>query len=948
MTEEEHKKTHTHKKKAKESEEVSIDFSKITGIFKGKKKAKKEAKEETAEETKEVQEEVSLKDIDWRKALTFFQKYGWVLLLLIPMIIGLVFRMYPATLPITDQWATDSVHNYMKSQIEQQIVQQYPNLPAQNRQALIDSEFKKALDAQKDQIAQQIQYTSQQFKEQFRDDKGVPFWGDIDSYYWLRFAENYVDHGYTGDEMRDGQQWDNHMLAPIGTPTSNNFHTVVSAYLYKIVHVFNPDATVMGVMFYIPILFSILAIIPCFFIVRKVAGNWGAFFASFVLAVMPQFLSRTAGGIADTDAYNVFFPLLIMWLFLEAITAKQERNKYILGALSGFAVGVYSLVWHWWFVFDFILVAVGVFLIYLTILNRQQINKKQITHFWKEKVRVFAYTILIFMSSSLIFIGLFLRNLENVIAFIKQPFLFLSLNVAASPTLWPNVLTTVAELNDATIGQIISSLGGKLLFVIAIIGIIYLLLKKEEDRSKAFFSILVAVWFIGTMFMALKGMRFILLMIPAFSVAFGIGTGGIILLASDWLAKNLKVHKIVTSAVFVVIFLLVVGFSPLPPFCTHGLCAAGKSTAMNEIPMYNDAWHNALTKIKQNSQPTAIINSWWDFGHWFKWGADRAVTFDGASQGGELAHLIGYSLMTSNEEETVGILKLVDCGGLNVTDTITSITKNVHHTADIVHTIVTMDKDQAKEYLLGRGFSEADAEKTVSITHCAPPEDFFITSEDMVGKSGVWGHFGSWNFERAQIWNTLRFKPIEEAVTFMVKEFNYTDEQARNEYYEAQSMTDDSQANAWISPWPSYVSSGSCTLKEENKTLLCRNGLGNQVLEFEVDLENKTAVISNSRDRQYPRSLVYVEDGDLQEKVFEDNYFPYSLCIIPENGGYTSLVADPLLAKSMFTRLFYYQGIGSKYFELFDYQRSITGGKIYVWKVNWEGKAAENQESGTD
>ena len=33
-----------------------------------------------------------------------------------------------------------------------------------------------------------------------------------------------------------------------------------------------------------------------------------------------------------------------------------------------------------------------------------------------------------------------------------------------------------------------------------------------------------------------------------------------------------------------------------------------------------------------------------------------------------------------------------------------------------------------------------------------------FTSDDMVGKSGVWGHFGSWDFDRALIYNTLKKK----------------------------------------------------------------------------------------------------------------------------------------------------------------------------------------------
>ncbi len=38
--------------------------------------------------------------------------------------------------------------------------------------------------------------------------------------------------------------------------------------------------------------------------------------------------------------------------------------------------------------------------------------------------------------------------------------------------------------------------------------------------------------------------------------------------------------------------------------------------------------------------------------------------------------------------------------------------------------------------------------------------------------------------------------------------------------------------------------------------------------------------------------------------------------------------------------MFYLNGHGLKYFDKFSDVRDITGGRIIVWKVNWEGKSA--------
>ena len=60
--------------------------------------------------------------------------------------------------------------------------------------------------------------------------------------------------------------------------------------------------------------------------------------------------------------------------------------------------------------------------------------------------------------------------------------------------------------------------------------------------------------------------------------------------------------------------------------------------------------------------------------------------------------------------------------------------------------------------------------------------------------------------------------------------------------------------------------------------------------------------------------------------------------MIPEGDGYRSMITDPLQAKSMFTQLFFLKGHGLECFDLFDERRQVTGGMIYVWKVDWEGK----------
>ena len=52
------------------------------------------------------------------------------------------------------------------------------------------------------------------------------------------------------------------------------------------------------------------------------------------------------------------------------------------------------------------------------------------------------------------------------------------------------------------------------------------------------------------------------------------------------------------------------------------------------------------------------------------------------------------------------------------------------------------------------------------------------------------------------------------------------------------------------------------------------------------------------------------------------------------------MISSNELTGSIFTRMFYMQGHGLKYFDLVNHQRGLTGTDIYTYKIDWEGKNA--------
>jgi hypothetical protein len=75
-----------------------------------------------------------------------------------------------------------------------------------------------------------------------------------------RSAYEVVDD-WTLRKVKNGIQWDTHILAPLGGPASSTRHPYTLYYTYKIMHAFNSKITLMQASGYFPVIFSILSII---------------------------------------------------------------------------------------------------------------------------------------------------------------------------------------------------------------------------------------------------------------------------------------------------------------------------------------------------------------------------------------------------------------------------------------------------------------------------------------------------------------------------------------------------------------------------------------------------------------------------------------------------------------------------------------------------------------
>lgn len=905
-----------HHKEEEKEDDQAIDLKEIkdktVNFFKNlKSKPKQEEKEDS---------------IDFINIISFCKNNSkWLIpltLILIAIFVSTYFRMMPADLPITDDWAENTVYNFYKSRISSQIAQQYPNLPQQNRDALVSKEFEKVLEENKEQLEIDKASLSQEYKKNFQDENGNTYLLAIDPYLWYSQARNVINHGHLGDKLIDGEPHFSLRDGRLDKKSSVQLHPYIAAYLYKFLSIFNSNLTLMQALFLLPPILIGLSLIFAFLIGRKIAGNIGGFFAALFLAVNGPLLGRTPAGFSDTDPYNILLPLLIGWLAIEAYTSEKNLTKLIYSAIAGFFVGVFAAIWPPGWSSTFLMI-LGVIIIVpiLKIAVDFIKNKYKLKINYNKDIKSKVTVLVIYLVSSAIFVTLF-HSWRTFQFGLTRPIKFMALKEVGVKTIWPNVLTTVAEFNTTSFSNIIGQMGGNLLFAIAIVGILLTLLKKnKQSKRQYFYFVFLAVWLASTFYAFTKGTRFAILIAPPFALALGSALGIVYQKVSDWLHKNLQLHAVVSKIlVFAVFALLLV--SPI---------TAAQNIGKNEVPSMNDAWYNALIKIRDDS-PDSIITSWWDFGHWFVAIAERRVTFDGGDQS-ERIHWVGRTLQTDSEPETIGILRMLNCAQETAPHKLDQFTGDSLRSIKIIKDVILIsNRNKALERYQELGLTKEQAEIMIDYTHCQDLlPNYYITSEDMVGKGGVWGHFGSWDFEKATMYqNTIKLSR-DEAVAYLTEKFALTEERADQLHHDIQN----NKADQWISSWPGYLSGQRSCENIAKDQIRCAGSL--QGGDFAVNINLKTYEAKfEGNNNVVPNSIVYPTLDEIKEKEQIGQKTGFSIALIPDGENYKFMVIDPLQVAGTFTKLFFYDGHGMKCFSKFDDVRQTTGGRIITWKVNYD------------
>jgi asparagine N-glycosylation enzyme membrane subunit Stt3 len=775
-----------------------------------------------------------------------------------------------------------------------------------------------------------------QAKSFYQDQNGLPYFSEMDSYYNLRMTQDYLDHGYLGDTILNGTEWDLHSSFPPGqsaeyTPLIVYF----TAFTYKFVNLFT-HVPLNAVAIWIAPFIASLAVIPAYLLVRRITNDYGGITAGLLVGLAPAYFAHTFAGFFDTDQFNMIIPLLVVMFFIYSMLANTMKSRTIYAALAGFVMLLFTLAWSGWYYIYYLVVATSV--IYLLIskfLLNNKTNKP--TDYFKGKLGWFndkpdLFTLIVFLIASLLLMTLSI-GVSGIITGILSPVGASQIQSAVQSTTYPNVYVSVSELQIPSVSEVINGVGGYIPFFFGIFGLIALFwnlktreVKEEKpkkprkprrrgrsSRRKAeekevetetkvikpdqipqktnyvFYCVFFTLWLLVTTYAMTKGVRFI----EDFALPITL-TAGIFVGLLFGFVKG-RIPNISYQKVIMAVIIIAVAFSPV-------ITAYGISSTV--VPGTDDSMVSSLQWIGNNTANNTVITSWWDFGHLFTYEANRPVTFDGSSQNSPRAYWVGKALLTTNETLSVGILRMLASSGDLAPLTLDNYTNNSGLSAEILNNTLGVNKTQAMSIMTTQyNLTQAQAQTIVQYTHPDnPTPDVLITSSDMVQKAGWWSYFGSWNFTTN---NGSNYQ-------YLASEMNSTTVNNKTLLIGGNAVV--AQANGTNGTSAGIVDTNAITSNDTTTTL---NEISN-----ELETGNGSLVIQ-------PHTLTIINNNTVTQTLVS-NSSEYSILLINENGTYIGVAMNKELENSMFTKLFFEGGAGLTHF------KSLYGQPgVMVWGVTY-------------
>ena len=407
-----------------------------------------------------------------------------------------------------------------------------------------------------------------------------------------------------------------------GNLSNQELLPVLELASYKIAKTFNSDATLLSAVFYLPLFFGIVSIILIFFITKKFANIYSAFFTSFFFAITPSLMNIFKAGFGDTNPLNIMLSFVFVFFLFNAIEFKEMRRTIIYSALAALTLFVFWFAWDGWY---YMLFVTAVFLWIWAII------------FFADKKKIKLASAVAAMPLAIAGI-LFLIFREKIIPATLRNYIFQPQVIGDYPTRFGKI----KELFGPTPQLFLWVAGGWIVLAIAVFALVFIIYKTRAfTKEKSGYFLFVIVWLALMTVAYLSAVRFASFFVVPFCILVGVGLSAILTSIS-----RIKIfNKKYAAAVILILFAAGLFFIILP-----------KTTEiLLKLPEMEKSVYQTAMNLKQVSSEDALIVSWWDEGNFYNAFADREVYLKSGPNPRKTYML--EKALTSNETEAVKILE---------------------------------------------------------------------------------------------------------------------------------------------------------------------------------------------------------------------------------------------------------------------------------------------------
>jgi dolichyl-phosphooligosaccharide-protein glycotransferase len=783
--------------------------------------------------------------------------------------------------------------------------------------------------------------------------------GNFDSYLFVRHARRLLRTGTACDAWVHGECRDTLGNAPVGRTSRyhGGLHVLVIATLHALVSWLVPGFPITSSAALVPVLTAALTALVGYAIGLRLAGPLGGLAAAVVITATPAFLTRTTG--ADNDVWNVLLPLALVWVATEALAARDARRASLWMVAAGAVVGLHAATWSGWtLAYGVVLFAVLARVLVLAarvLLAKVPAARREALD---EVVRAGIALAVFWLAAGAAVAG---AGAEQ--RYVTAPVdLVRPLVDAITPTtggddrtaaggdptdLWPDNLASVGEMQPIGATRVIRELGGTAYVVVAGVGALLCLvlgLRSTRDEPAAGGALIAAVWLLAVAPFVFDAARHVVLLVPAVGLCVGAALGrlhGLLVGVVERFAPRLR--RIAGALAFAALA------AALWPEISAGHAAIARVR-----PAMNDAWWDALEAIRDRTPEDAIVVTWWDWGHFTTFVAERRVLADGASQRTHVPHWIARALLASSEAETLGILRMLACGSdaagereeaEGAIGKLRAAGLTAVEAHEVVIALAVLSRDDADARLRDRGLDAARTADVLASTHCTPPPSYLITTSKLRLLS-FWAARGTWDLRRAYAARRARDLPEDDAVAEMQERLGLSAGEARGLWQEARAV-DVAKLEDFVAPPLRSLTGARC--RDVRGAWRCRTRVpldGDMRIDA-VDVVPSVPARTRVAVRRPPEDAteiampgtVVIADGTTLRKValvpVADMTRLGDVGVLIDVPGRRVLVGPPAALSSTIADLLYLEGRYARRFTKFDERTWPGGERVVTWQIDW-------------